>query len=153
MAESTFLYVTYIRTTPEKLWEALTSAEFNRIYWVGCWQESTWEAGASWKLFLPDGRLGDAGQILEVEKPRRLVLEWRNEFMPDLKEEGYSRCTFELEPNDEMVRLTITHTMPREESKFVQAVSNGWPKILSSLKSLLETGAPLAAANKWPKGL
>jgi len=153
MAESTFLYVTYIRTTPEKLWEALTSAEFNRTYWVGCWQESTWEAGATWKLFLPDGRLGDAGHVVEVDKPRRLVLEWRNEFMPELKEEGYSRCIFELEPNDEIVRLTITHSISREGSKFIQAVSNGWPKILASLKSLLETGEPLAAANKWPKGL
>jgi uncharacterized protein YndB with AHSA1/START domain len=157
MPDQTFVYVTYIRTTPEKLWQALTEPEFTRLYWCGCTQESTWEPGAAWSLMIPDGRVGDTGRVLEIDKPRRLVLEWRNEFKPDLRVEGYSRCVFELEPSQdpaqEMVKLTVTHSMAREESKFIAAVSNGWPGILSSLKSLLETGESLEAMRNWPKGM
>jgi uncharacterized protein YndB with AHSA1/START domain len=88
----------------------------------------------------PDGRVADAGEVLEAEPPKRLVLKWRNEFKPELKSEGYSRCTMELEPLASAVKLTITHTLEKDESKLVQAVSGGWPQILSNLKSLLETG-------------
>ena len=146
-----FLYVTYIRTTPEKLWEALTAPDFMRLYWGGCWADSTFEAGAPWKLYLPDGTLGDSGQILESEAPTRLVIQWRNQFMAELHAEGDSRCTFDLTPMDDKVKLTITHEIARPESKFIQAVSNGWPTILSSLKSFLETGDPLTFAQKIPK--
>lgn len=139
-AATTFVYVTYIRTTPERLWSALTSPEFTKRYWFGVHHDSAWKAGASWKLVFPDGRVADAGEILEIDPPRRLVLKWRNEFRPELKAEGYSRCTFELEPVDGTVRLSITHVMDREQSKFIEAVSGGWPLILSNLKSLLETG-------------
>jgi uncharacterized protein YndB with AHSA1/START domain len=151
MSDQTFVYITYIRTTPEKLWQALIDPEFTRLYWCGCWQDSTWEPGASWALNLPDGRVGDSGRVLEVDKPRRLVLEWRNEFRPELREEGYSRCVFELEPMDDTVKLTVTHSIPVEKSKFIGAVSTGWPVILSSLKSILETGKTLEAAQKWPR--
>ena len=143
MASSRFLYVTYIRTTPAKLWDALTQPEFNRAYWFGTWQDSTWQAGSSWKLLLPDGRLGDSGEVLEVDKPRRLVLKWRNEFRPELQAEGYSRCTFEIEQMDDIVKLTVTHEIERPQSALIEAVSGGWPKILASLKSLLETGEAL----------
>ena len=68
------------------------------------------------------------------------MLKWRNEFMPELKAEGYSRCTMELEPVDQAVKLTVTHMMDRAGTKFIGAVSGGWPRILSNLKSLLETG-------------
>jgi uncharacterized protein YndB with AHSA1/START domain len=88
MANSRFVYVTYIRTTPEKLWDALTKPEFTRAYWCDTWQDTTWEPGASWKLMIPDGRVGDAGEVVEVDKPRRLVLKWRNEFLPELRAEG-----------------------------------------------------------------
>jgi len=139
-SSSTFVYVTFIRTTPEKLWSALTSAEFTRQYWFGMHQESAWKAGASWRLVFPDGRVADTGEIVEVDPPRRFVLKWRNEFRPELKSEGYSRCTVELKPVDDAVKLTITHEMDRAESKLIEAVSGGWPQILSNLKSLLETG-------------
>ena len=140
MAESRFVYVTYIRTTPEKLWQALTSPEFTKKYWFGFHQDTDWKAGSSWKLVFPDGRTADTGQIVEIDPPRRLVLRWRNEFRPELKAEGYSRCVIEIEPADDAVKLTITHSMDRHESKFIDAVSGGWPAILSNLKSLLETG-------------
>ena len=109
-AESKFVYVTFIRTTPEKLWSKLTDASQMREYWFGMEFKTEWKKGAEWKMVFPDGRVADTGQILE------------------------------LEPVGATVRLTVTHTIERAASKFIQAVSEGWPKILSNLKSLLETG-------------
>ena len=143
---STFVYVTFIRTTPEKLWAALTSPEFTKKYWFGMHQETAWKAGTPWQLVFPDGRVADTGEIVEIDPPKRLVLRWRNEFRPELKAEGDSRCTVELEPIGTAVKLTITHEMDRSESKLIQAVSGGWPRILSNLKSLLETGELVLAA-------
>ena len=96
MANSRFVYVTFIRTTPEKLWQALIDPEFTRQYWVGTWQESEWKPGAPWKIMIPDGRVADSGEVLEIEPYRRLVLRWRNEFRPELREEGHSRMTCQL---------------------------------------------------------
>jgi uncharacterized protein YndB with AHSA1/START domain len=152
-AKPKFVYVIYIRTTAEKLWEALIKPEFTRQYWAETWQESDWKVGSPWRIMLPDGRVADSGQIAEIDPPKRLVLTWRNEFKPELTEEGYSRLTYVIEQQGDMVKLLLTHEMERsiEHSKFIDAVSNGWPAILSSLKSLLETGAPLEATRKWPK--
>jgi uncharacterized protein YndB with AHSA1/START domain len=97
------------------------------------------EGGAKWRMDFPDGSVADSGEILELERPKRIVLKWRNEFMPELKAEVFALCTIEIEPYGDAVRLSIRHTMERTESKFIQAVSGGWPKILSNLKSLLET--------------
>jgi len=142
MARSTFVYVTYIRTTPQRLWSALTDdVEFMKQYWFGSHCESEWTAGSSWKLLYPDGRIADAGEIVEAEPPRRLVIRWEHQNKPELSAEGVSYCTIELEPSGGAVRLSITHTMERELSKLIGAVSGGWPKILSNLKSLLETGS------------
>lgn len=153
MANSRFVYVTYIRTTPEKLWRALIEPEFTRRYWVETWQESEWKPGASWRLMIPDGRVGDSGEILEIEPQRRLVLSWRNEFKPELRAEGYSRLTFELEKQGESVKLTVIHEIEKTDSKLIDAVSGGWPLILASLKSLLETGESLEETRRWPEGI
>jgi uncharacterized protein YndB with AHSA1/START domain len=153
MADSRFVYVTYIRTTPEKLWQALINPEFTRQYWSETWQDCDWKVGSSWKLMIPDGRVADSGEILEIEPLRKLVLTWRNEFRPELHSEGYSRLTYELKQLDESVKLTIIHEMERPDAKFIQAVSGGWPHILASLKSLLETGESLVATRNWPKGM
>jgi uncharacterized protein YndB with AHSA1/START domain len=142
-----FVYVTYIRTTPDKLWEALTTPEFTKQYWFGCSQECDWKVGDEWKLMFGDGRVADTGEVLEIDPPRRLVLSWRNEFRPELKAEGYSRATFDIAFAGDMVKLTVTHEIDKEGSKFIEAVSGGWPSILSSLKSLLETGKAL---ERWP---
>ena len=138
-ANSTFVYVIFIRTTPEQLWAALTQPEFTRQYWFGMHQESDWTAGAPWRLVFADGRVADAGEVVEIDPPRRLVLKWRNEFS-QMKSEGYSRCAIEIEAIDEAVKLSITHTMDQPRSNFIAAVATGWPRILSNLKSLLETG-------------
>jgi len=142
---SSFVYVTYIRTTPERLWSALTDSEFAQQYWLGARSEAEWKTGGSWKLVFPDGRIGDTGEIIEFEPPQKLAIRWRNEFMPELKAEGWSLCTMELERAGEAVKLTVTHSIERENSKFIGAVSGGWPKILSNLKSLLETGSTILA--------
>ena len=141
MAKSTFVYVIYIRTTPEKLWSALTDGEFMKQYWFGMRGESEWTAGSTWKLIAGDGRIFDAGEIIEAERPRRLVIRWQHQNKPELKAEGDSRCTIELEPSGTSVKLSITHTIERDPSKLIAAVSGGWPKVLSNLKSLLETGS------------
>ena len=143
MAGSTFVYVTFIRTSPEDLWSALTNPEFMKKYWFGVYAETDWKVGSPWKLMFPDGRIADTGEVLEIDSPKRLVLQWRNEFKPELKAEGYSRATFELEPMNDAVKLTVTHEIDRTGSKFIEAVSGGWPVILSSLKSLIETGKAL----------
>lgn len=144
MANDKFVYVTYIRSTPEKVWDALTKPEFTRAYWFGIVHESSWEKGASWKMIFSDGGVADTGEVLEAERPKRLVLKWRNEFRPELKAEGYSRCAIEIESANGSVKLTIVHEIEHEHSKFIQAVSGGWPQIMASLKSLLETGEALA---------
>jgi uncharacterized protein YndB with AHSA1/START domain len=153
MSSERFVYVTYIRTTAEKLWDALVEPEFTRAYWCGTWADTTWEVGSSWKMMIPDGRIADSGKVVVFDKPRKLAVTWRNEFRPDLREEGYSLCTYELEPASGAIKLTVTHEIDRTGSKFIGAVSNGWPAILASLKSLLETGESLEMTREWPEGL
>jgi uncharacterized protein YndB with AHSA1/START domain len=141
MTKSTFVYVSYIRTTPKKLWSALTDVEFMKQYWFGMHCESQWTAGSPWKMVSGDGSITDAGEILEANPPRRMVIRWQNQKSPELKAEGDSLCTIELEPSGAAVKLSITHSIERDPSKFIAAVSGGWPKIISNLKSLLETGS------------
>jgi len=141
MARSIFVYVTYIRTTPEKLWSALTDPEFMKQYWFGMHCESQWTAGSSWMLVSSGGQIFDAGEIIEAVPPQRLVIRWQHQNRPELTAEGDSHCRLELEPVATAVKLSITHTIEREPSKLIEAVSGGWPKIISNLKSLLETGS------------
>ena len=141
MARSTLVYVTYIRTTPEKLWSALTDPQFQRQYWFGMHCESGWTPGSPWQLISSSGQVFDAGEIVESVPPRRLVIRWQHQNKPELKAEGPSLCTMELEPTGSAVKLSVTHTIEREGSKLIEAVSGGWPKVLSNLKSLLETGS------------
>jgi uncharacterized protein YndB with AHSA1/START domain len=151
MYKPKFVYVTYIRTTPEKLWRALIEPEFTRQFWVGTWQDCNWQKGESWRLMIPDGRVGDSGEVLEIDPPRKLVLSWRNEFKPELRDEGLSRLSYDLEQQGDMVKLTVIHESDTPNSKLIGAVSEGWPLILASLKSLLETGQPLEATCRWPE--
>jgi uncharacterized protein YndB with AHSA1/START domain len=151
MARSIFVYVTYIRTTPEKLWSALTDdVAFMKQYWFGTHCQSEWSKGSSWKMVSGDGHITDAGEIVEAEPPRRLVIRWRHENKPELKAEGESICTMELESIGTAVKLCITHSIERDHSKLITAVSGGWPKIISNLKSLLETGC-IALLEPYPR--
>jgi uncharacterized protein YndB with AHSA1/START domain len=151
MARSTFVYVTYIRTTQQKLWSALTDVEFMKQYWFGMHCESRWTPGSSWKMVAADGRIFDTGEIVEADPPKRLVIRWRHEITPELEAEGDSLCTMELQASGAAVKLSITHSIEREPSKFISAVSGGWPKIICNLKSLLETGSVALTAQDFPK--
>jgi len=139
MPDSKFVYVTYIRTTPEKLWHALTTPEIIKQYRFGMMVESEWKVGSTWGMYA-DGSLMDSGEILESVSPKRLMLSWLSEWKLKFKAEGYSRCVWEIEPMGVAAKLTLTHSMERPDSKFIAAVSEGWPLVLSNLKSLLETG-------------
>lgn len=150
MSQATFVYVTYIRTTLDELWSALTDTEFMRKYWFGTHCESQWTAGSSWK-HVSDGQLLDSGAIVEAEPPRRMVIRWQNRHKPELEAEGDSLCTLELEPVGATVKLSVRHGIERESSELIQAVSDGWPKVISNLKSLLETGSIVLQEPYQPK--
>ena len=141
MPKSKFVYVTYIKTTPEKLWRALTDPEVMKQYRFGTHAESDWNAGSPWKMITETGQTLDTGEIAESNPPTRLIIKCRIEWIPELKAEGYSRCTFDIEPvSSNATKLTVTHAIDTHPSQFIEAVSIGWPKTLSNLKSLLETG-------------
>lgn len=133
-----FLYVIYIRSTPEQIWQALIDPALNRQFWFGMHQESDWTVGAPWKIVGDEGKVWDDGAIQVYQPPKKLVIGWTHRVRPELTAEGESRCTIVLEPVDGQVKLTLTHEIDVANSQFVQAVSNGWPAILSALKSLLE---------------
>jgi uncharacterized protein YndB with AHSA1/START domain len=143
MDKPEFVYVTYIATTPEKLWNALINPEMTRKYWQHE-NLSEWKPGSKWEHRACDDRrtLRLVGKVLESSPPRRLVLTWASP--ADMaREDKHSRVTFEIEPIGEVVRLTVTHDRLEPDSEMLQAIMKGWPKVLSSLKSLLEVGRPL----------
>lgn len=152
MGNSKFVYVTFIRTTPEKLWDALTRNEFIKLYWAGSQQRSEWRVGSPWEALDPKGNVWDQGEIIEYDHPRKLVLTWRHEHFPEFTVEGYSRLTYLLEQERGAVKFTLTHEIDIENSKLIDGVSGGWPHILASLKSLLETGEALEETmTEWPE--
>ena len=102
---------------------------------------------------IPDGRVADSGEILEIEPQRRLVLTWRNEFKPELHAEGYSRLTYELEQQGESVKLTVIHEMDKPGSKLIEAVSNGWPHILVEPQEPARNRRIARRNAPWPKGM
>lgn len=144
MTKPSFVYVTYIATTIDRLYRALTSAEFTERYMFGRRVESSWEIGAPVRYIGRDGKVSDSGVVLESDPPRRLVFTWRVEFDDALRNEGYSTVTFDLEPLGGEVKLTVIHDELREDSGVYKGISGGWPKAIASLKTLLETGHPLA---------
>jgi uncharacterized protein YndB with AHSA1/START domain len=142
MSKPEFIYVTYIETTPEKLWHALTEGDFTERYWFGMRLRSDWKAGSSFEMVRRDGTVSDAGKIVEVDPPRRLAYTFVN-LSDKYKNDLPALATFTLEPYGKLVKLTLTHEGFTEGSKFYSGISKGWPAILSSLKSILETGKPL----------
>ena len=141
---SKFVYVTYIRATPDRVWEALLKPEFTRRYFFGVTLDTDWKIGSPWKMVHADGKITDAGEVLEITPQKRLVLKWRNE-SPDLKAEGFTRCTFDLSEEGSLTKLQVVHEADMDNSKTIAATSAGWPLILSGLKTLLETGTTLSA--------
>jgi uncharacterized protein YndB with AHSA1/START domain len=143
MSKPEFVYVTYIETTPEKLWEALTNTEFSKHYWFGTELRSDWKVGSPFAL-VTDGKTTDTGEILEADPPRRLSYTFKHQLFEEMRAEPATKVVFIIEPHGNIVKLTVTHEGFVEGSKLLGAVSNGWPAILSGLKSLLETGKVFA---------
>lgn len=156
VTEPDFVHTTYIDTTPEKLWRALTDPAFTREYWWGTEQLSTWNEGApmTW-----DGEDDPEQVVLESDPPRRLSYTWHTftttwaervgiaeELRARLAAESRSRVTFEIEPEGALVKLTVVHGGFEPGSTVRAMVGEGWPLVVSSLKSYLETGRPLPAA-------
>jgi uncharacterized protein YndB with AHSA1/START domain len=139
MSNDSFQYVTYIRATPGRVWEALTSAELMKAYFFNLPFEAELKEGGSWRRNFPDGTPMTEGRFLEFVPPSRLVLSWLN-LDPEKKAEGFSRCAFELEKQGDATKLTVTHTSEVAGSKLIAAVASAWPQVLSNMKSFLETG-------------
>jgi uncharacterized protein YndB with AHSA1/START domain/DNA-binding transcriptional ArsR family regulator len=131
----------YIRTTPERLWEAITDEESRRQYNFGLAVRSDWREGSRYELSSADAGPMAEGENLEVDPPRRLVQSFRALWSDDVRAEGTSRVTWEIEPIGDSCRLTVTHDQLREDAH--GEIYGGWPQILSGLKTLLETGASL----------
>ena len=143
MEKPEFVYVTYIATSPEKVWNALVDGEVTRKYWQHV-NVSDWRPGSRWehRSADQDRALRLVGKVLESVPPRRLVVTWA--FPADeAREEKHTRVTFEIEPVRDVVRLTVVHDRLEPGSEMLKGITDGWPKVLSSLKSLLETGKPL----------
>jgi uncharacterized protein YndB with AHSA1/START domain len=136
------VYEVYIRTTPEKLWQAITDPDFTRQYFYGSAIESTWQPGAPVVQRLPDGTLMIDGQVLEVERPTRLVTTFAIKSDPANRDDPPSRVTWDIVKLGETCKLTLTHEFEAETATS-RGVLTGWNPILSSLKTLLETGEPL----------
>jgi uncharacterized protein YndB with AHSA1/START domain len=142
MSKPEFVYVTYIETTPDKLWHALTDGDFTERYWFGVRLRSDWKVGSSFEMVHGDGQVSDAGKVVEYDPPKRLAYTFVN--MSDkYRNDRPALATFEIEPFGKLVKLTLTHEGFAPDSKMLPAISKGWPAILSSLKSILETGHPL----------
>ncbi len=143
MAKPQFVYVTYISASPEKVWEALVDPDTAAKYWQHV-NLSDWKPGSRWE-HRESGRNGPlrlVGKVLESSPPRRLVLSWASP-EHEAQAEKHSRVTFEIEPVGGVVRLTVTHDRLEPGSEMLESISAGWPKVLSSLKSMLESGQPL----------
>ena len=149
MSRPSFIYVTYINSTPERVWQALTDPAFTRKYWVNHRNASDWKVGSEWRHEdYDDASLVDiVGHVVESAPPRHLVLTWvspKDAEIPD----KVSRVTFDIETYGDGVRLTVTHSELEPDSAMLSGISRGWPLVLSSLKTLLETGEPLPGTSK-----
>ena len=147
--QADFVYVTYIDTTPEKLWDALMDGEMTRLFWGRHRNVSDWKPGSTWAhQDYEDPNVVDiVGKVVECERPRRLVLTWADPARAG-DEACHSRVTFEIEPSFDSVKLTVIHDRLENDPEMLAGITQGWPAVLSSLKTLLETGRPLAATTR-----
>jgi uncharacterized protein YndB with AHSA1/START domain len=146
------VYTIYIASTPEKIWQALTSAEFSKAYFFGNAVEVELRIGGAYVVRTPDGSLHIFGEVIECDPPRKLTVTF-NVNWPELIEKlGATLVTYEIEPAGDAVKLTMTESHDRPLSDdILSGGRSGWPAILSSLKSLLETGKPLAVKMQPPQ--
>src|SRR5262245_56143716 len=150
MTKSEFVYVTYIAAPQQRIFDAIVKPEFARKYW-GNENISDWKPGSNWEHRNPEsGTVMLVGKVVEIAPPRRLVITWA---WPSeaANQAAHTRVSFELEPIETMVRLTVKHVQLVPGSEMEKGIIEGWPRVLSSLKSYLETGKPLPTwAGKEP---
>jgi uncharacterized protein YndB with AHSA1/START domain len=161
MEKVEFVYAAFIRTTPEKLWEALTNGDFSVKYWMGFRFEAELKAGGNLRILPPKGmeENGDhAGKVLVCEPNRKLVYTWQQKDTPEIarKRDGLSRVTYEITPMGQQVKFRLIHEnlLPEDVEKnpnTFRGINNGWPAVISSLKSLLETGEAIAFSSDCKK--
>jgi uncharacterized protein YndB with AHSA1/START domain len=144
MEKPKHVYEVYIRATPERVWQGLTDPELTRRYFHGVRVDSTLRVGEPFIQWMEDGRKAVDGLVLECDPPRRLSVQWHFEYDPELADDPPSRVTFEVEPLGETTRLRVVHDGFETETGTYRRISQGWAPLLNSLKSLLETGEPLA---------
>jgi len=144
-AQTTQVYSVFIRATPEQVWDGITKPEFTAQYFYGSVIDSTYEPGAPYAGWAADrSRQYVDGEVLEAERPHRLVTTWRALYDPETAAEPWSRVTWEIEPAGEHVtKLTVVHDGLEASPKTAENVAGGWSYVLSGLKTLLETGKPL----------
>ena len=142
MSKPKFVYVTFIRATPEKVWEAITSSDLTEKYWFGYRVSAEGKPGDRITAMSPAGQKAHDDPILESDPPRRLGYGWKPLYN-DVPNDRASRVTFELKSIKGQTRLTVTHDDFDEGSRIFEMISSGWPAVLSSLKSFLETGQGL----------
>ena len=146
------VYVFFIRSTAQKVWDALTSSEFTTKFFFGRSVESDWKQGSPWKMVMADGTLDVFGEVLIGDAPRKLQLTWDMDWDDEPDPPKAAIITYDIEQAGDAVKLTMTqHTTSAIPRKYIQAGAQGWAIILSSLKSLLETGAPLIVKMEPPK--
>jgi uncharacterized protein YndB with AHSA1/START domain len=144
MSDPDFVYVVYIRATPQAVWDALTDGTSTRAFWYGRTNESSWRKGDTVTFCAPDGSIDFTGEIYESDPPHRLSHGFLHDAPGAMRDEGSSTVTYDIAPVENgVVRLTMTHSGFGAGSVVRPGVARGWPVILSGLKSLLETGAPL----------
>jgi uncharacterized protein YndB with AHSA1/START domain len=141
MNKPEFVYTTYIETSAEKLWQALTDGDFTERYWFGHRVTSEWKAGSAYS-FAKEGAPSIEGKVLIFDPTKRLAYSW-DSCSPEAKRERTSRVTFDLEPRGKVVKLTVTHDELDEGGVTFRNISGGWPMVIASLKSLMETGHEL----------
>ena len=147
MSKPTFVYVTYIRATREKVWQALTDGALTDKYWFRHRIEGEWKVGGLLRFYDGTGKLVHDDKVLACDPPSLLSYSWRSIRQEHL-DWGTSRVTFTLEQIDDQVKLTMTHDEFAPDGRMLQAVSGGWPAVLSSLKSFLETGMALSETQR-----
>ena len=149
MTKTEHVYVMYIAATPKRIFDAIVKPEFARQYW-GHENVSDWKPGSPWEHRDPDnGNVKMTGKVVECDPPKRLVITWVRP-AETADPNAHSRVTFELEPIDEMVKLTVTHDQLVAGSDMEKGIVYGWPRVLSSLKTFLETGKPLPTWSQAP---
>ncbi|MCK3785720.1 SRPBCC domain-containing protein [Sinorhizobium meliloti] len=144
--EERFTYSTYIRCSPDVPWQALAIQEVTRQYWAGTWQESDWSWGSPWRLVAPDGRPADSGEVIEADRPNRLVIFWRDELHEDLRQEGHSEVSYVIEDD--------RHVGKADGPPIIRSGKLPLPSLLcrrDGLISLLASNLFWRRATRWKK--